>query len=293
MGTSSVFGGSKGGLIPTWVDEPPSEPAAARTGGDQPGQDGDGPEGSDGSKDDGTANPDHEAYPPISPVLTGSRLQGARHNFTRGARTSDAGGIRRAASRYVAASGGGRGAARLMPNSRAVAGGVARLASSFANQGPAETLRTFNLEELAGAPAGDVFLALTDVLCPPGGTIDEAIARNALLETIATLASEGVGNFDELSPLALQEFFLGVVSCSIEGKILNEVGTNGVHLPDDLADVERAQRMLHDFVDGCVRDEFEARGTELAEIDPRQVDDFIDGLYIAALDLVRATGEEA
>ena len=62
-----------------------------------------------------------------------------------------------------------------MPNSRAVAGGVAGLARNFVNQGPAEALRRFNLEGMAGAPAEDVFVALTDMLCPAGGTIDEAI----------------------------------------------------------------------------------------------------------------------
>src|SRR3546814_8265256 len=112
-----------------------------------------------------------------------------------------------------------------MPNARALAGGVAGLARNFVNQGPAEALRRFNLEGMAGAPAEDVFVALTDMLCPAGGTIDEAIARDAMLETVADLAAAGVGNFDELSADDLREFFIGVVSRSIEGKILNEVGT--------------------------------------------------------------------
>src|SRR3546814_18866971 len=106
-----------------------------------------------------------------------------------------------------------------MPNSRAVAGGVAGLARNFVNQGPAEALRRFNLEGMAGAPAEDVFVALTDMLCPAGGTIDEAIARDAMLETVADLAAAGVGNFDELSADDLREFFIGVVSRSIEGKL--------------------------------------------------------------------------
>src|SRR3546814_17116891 len=60
--------------------------------------------------------------------------------------------------RYVSASGGGRAAASRMPNSRAVAGGVAGLARNFVNQGPAEALRRFNLEGMAGAPAEDVLV---------------------------------------------------------------------------------------------------------------------------------------
>ncbi|WP_308427559.1 Qat anti-phage system associated protein QatB [Saccharospirillum salsuginis] len=211
--------------------------------------------------------------------------------MTRGARSSDERAIRRGAGRYVRANGGGRSTSSRMPNSRAVAGGVAGLARSFVNQGPAEALRRFNLESMTGAPAEDVFVALTDMLCPAGGSIDESIARDAMLETVADLAASGVGNFDNLSADDLREFFVGVVSRSIEGKILNEVGTNAISAPSSIAGVERAQAMLHDFVEGCVRDEFDARGTNLNDLDVSAVDSFVDDLYIATLDLVEALGD--
>ena len=225
-------------------------------------------------------------------IPANSGLGAARSNMTRGARTSDARAIRRGAASYVGASGGGRTAARRMPNSQAVAGGVAELARSFANQGPAEALRRFNLDGMAGAPAEDVFVALTDMLCPPGGTIDEAIAREAMLEAVADLAAAGVGSFDELSTNELRQLFIGVVSRSIEGKILNEVGTNAVSVPADIAGVERAQTMLRDFVEGCVRDEFEARGSELGDLDGNAIDSFVEDLYAAALDLVMVLGDD-
>ena len=282
MGTSGAFGGSKSGLVPSWVDEPASNPAASPDGAADDAQDG-GPGG------DGSAAP--TPYPPMPAIPASSGLGAARGNITRGARTSDGGAIRRGAGQYVGASGGGRAAARRMPSSRAVAGGVAGLARSFANQGPAEALRRFNLDGMAGAPAEDVFVALTDMLCPAGGTIDEAIARDAMLETVADLAASGVGNFDELSTDNLREFFIGVVSRSIEGKILNEVGTNAISVPADIAGVERAQSMLHDFVERCVRDEFEESGTALGDLEGDAIDSFVDDLYAAALDLIRALGE--
>lgn len=287
MGTSGTFGGSKSGLVPSWVDEPASSPVAPPDGAGEGAQDG----GTDG---DGGATPTPAAptsYPPIPSVPASSGLGAARGNLTRGARTADSRAIRRGAGRYVSASGGGRAAARRMPHSQAVAGGVAGLARSFASQGPAEALRRFDLGGMAGAPAEDVFLALTDMLCPAGGTIDEAIARDAMLETIADLAAAGVGNFDELSMDDLREVFIGVVSRSIEGKILNEVGTSTVFVPVDIAGVERAQNMLHDFVDGCVRDEFETRWSDFSDLDAEAIDGFVRDLYAAALDLVEALGE--
>jgi hypothetical protein len=285
MGTSGSFGGSKRGLVPTWVDEPSSAPAAATIDGGPPPGDGDG----DGGADNNPAAP--VAYPPLDPAPAGSGLGVARGNMTRGARTSDGRAIRRGAGQYVAASGGGRGASRRMSSSRATAGGIADLVRSFATRGPAEALQPFNLEGLAGAPAVDVFVALTDALCPPGGTIDEAIARDAMLETVAALAAEGVGNFDDLTAEDLQEFFIGVVSRSIEGKILNEVGTNSIRVSPDLSAVERAQHMLHDFVDGCVRDRFAASGSSLPDITSQQIDGFVADLYAAAFDLMQTLGE--
>ena len=290
MGTSDSFDGSTNILVPTWADEPPTEPVA--TPNDTPQPDGEEDDSQDGPPID-PSNPARSPYPPIPPAPTDANLQGARASFTRGARTSDERAITRGAGRYVGATGGGRRAARRMATSRAVAGGLAGLAGTFASQGAAEALRRFDLEGLAGAPATEVFVALTEVLCPPGGTIDEGIARNAMLETITALAEEGVGNFDELSPEQLQEFFIGVVSRSIEGRILNDVGTNSIKVPDDVAAVEEAQGILHDFVEGCVRDELEALDTSLGDLDSRQVDEFVSDLYANAFDLMQVLGEEA
>lgn len=292
MGTSGTFGGSKNGLVPSWVDEPASPPAAAPDVGVDSG----GSDGADGPNQNGEAartSPDAtpaQSYPPISEIPVSSGLGGARRNITRGARTSDERTLSRGASQYVRASGGGRAAASRMPNSRAVASGIAGLARNFINQGPAEALRRFNLEAMVGAPAETVFVALTDMLCPAGGTIDEAIARDAMLETVADLAASGVGNFDDLSADDLREFFIGVVSRSIEGKILNEVGTNAIAAPSDIAGVERAQAMLYDFVEGCVRDEFDTHGADLSDLDASVIDSFVDDLYGAAFDLVEALG---
>ncbi len=284
MGTSGTFGGSKTGLVPSWVDEPPSNPTAAPSDG--------GPAPADGANDGSGDSPvQPTAYPPLPSPPARSGLGAARGDMTRGTRNSDARAIRRGAGRYVAASGGGRGAARRMRSSHATASGLAGLVRNFATQGPTEALRQFNLEGLAGAPAVDVFVALTDALCPPGGTIDEAIARDAMLETVAALAADGVGDFDQMTTEDLHEFFIGVISRSIEGKILNEVGTNSIHLSPDLASVEQAQSMLHDFVDGCVRDRFTGSGASLTDITGDQIDTFIFGLYEAAFNLMQMMGE--
>lgn len=105
-----------------------------------------------------------------------------------------------------------------------------------------------------------------------------------MLETVAVLA--GWGN-NELTADDLQEFFVGVAGQSIEGNILKEVGKNSVRLPSDLAAVERAQRMLHGFVDRFVRDRFATSDLSLAEIAGQEIDGFVTGFYSAAFDLLQ------
>jgi hypothetical protein len=277
-------------MVPSWVGDPAPGPAAPPQDPPQDGQDGT-PDDGLGPNTEPLAPAVPTPYPAIQPPSQGANFGSARSDMTSGTKNGSSGSIRRGASKYVAASGGGRAAARQLRSSRALAGGIAGLASAIARSGPAEALRRFNLESLAGAPAQDVFVALTDALCPPGGTIDEAIARDALLETIADLAAKGIGNFDQLTHDDLQEIFIGVVSRSIEGRILNEVGTNSIKLSPNLAAVGRAQKMLHSFVVGCVRDRFQDSGESISSLDSGQIDGFVSDLYAASLDLMQRMGE--
>ena len=275
MGTSSSFAGPKTVLVPSWVDEPPSTPVGL-------------------PDDENVGETDHVditpttplEYPRIPVVQIGAGLGSARGEFTRGARDSSYESIRRGARKYVKANGGGRGVVRRMKNSRAVSSGIAGLVNVFAREGPEEALRRFNLHAMAGAPAEDVFIMLIDMLCPAGGTIDEAIAREAMLETIADLVVAGMGSFDEMSVDDLQEFFIGVVTRSIETKIFNEVGTNVMAAALNIAGIERAQQMHHDFVARCVRDQFENQKTGLSELTVEEIDSYVENLYTVSLDLI-------
>ncbi|WP_348541239.1 Qat anti-phage system associated protein QatB [Thalassospira sp. A3_1] len=221
----------------------------------------------------------------------GAELGPARGNITRGTRGRDAESLRRGAGRYVTASGGAAGAARRMSTSRRVAAGIVQVAQAFNAGGAANVLQTFNLQGLAGATITEVFVALTDVLCPAGGTIDEAIARDAMLETVVDLLESGVTDFDDLTPEQLQEFFIGVVGRSIEDKIWNELGTNSFGRAEDIETIERAEANLHDFVDGCVRDQFDNGNTSLSDIGADEIDGFVSGLYTAAFEMMRILGE--
>lgn len=138
-----------------------------------------------------------------------------------------------------------------------------------------------------------MFVAILEFVCPPGGAIDEAIARQAMLETIGDMAEAGVGSFDALKPDQMQEFFLDFIVRSIEGRVMADLGGRGVTLPNDVAAVESAQAQLHDFVTGCTRGQLSGRLDGLDRMSDRDIEGIVNQIYEAAFELVAAAGEAA
>lgn len=224
---------------------------------------------------------------------TGS-LGVARGNFTRFARTGSRSALGSALSSYVRSGiGGARRAARRMGSSRAAASGLLGVVRDFQRLGPTETLRQLNLAGLATQPAADVFVAILEFVCPPGGAVDDAIARQAMLETIGDLAEADVGSFDTLTPEQLQDVFLDFISRSIEGRVMADLGGRGVTLPDDVAAVESAQAQLHDFVEGATRGQLAGKLEGLERLSDREIETVVNQIYETAFELVAVAGEVA
>ena len=275
MGTSSSYGGPQIGLIPSWVDDPATGVAAP-----------------EGTAVDPAAAP--RQPPRTSPDLSGAgSLRGARIAFNQFARTGNRDALARGMSRYVRDGVGGSGrAARRMGEARATAGRLLGVVRDFSRDGPAEALRRVDLAGLAGQPAEDVLLSLLEVICPPGGSLDEAIARQGMLEAIDALAEEGLGAFDELTAGHLEEFFLDVVARTIEARILNDIGAKGVSIPDDIGAINRLQAQLHDFVGGTVRGELAGRLSGVASLSDRAVAGAANGVYEAAFEMLAILGDD-
>lgn len=274
MGTSKGYGGPASGLVPSWIDDvAPGAGAAPANAGH-----------------DGVSVTPSGAHAPADVSSTGS-LGAARSNFTRFVRGGDGAALRRAVSQYVRqGTGGSAGAARRMGTSRAVGSQLLGVIRDIQRDGITATLQRFNLADLSGRPATDVFLALTEVMCPPGGRVDEAIARQAMLDTIADLAEEGVGGFGDLTPDQLQEFFLGFVVHTIEGRVMADLGHRAIELPDSTAAVQAIQDQLHDYVDSSVRSHVGGMLNELPQMmTDAAIGGLVDRIYEACFDLVAAT----
>uniref|UniRef100_UPI001ABC4D1E Qat anti-phage system associated protein QatB n=8 Tax=Pseudomonas aeruginosa TaxID=287 RepID=UPI001ABC4D1E len=224
----------------------------------------------------------------------GTSFRGARGNFSRFANTGSSSSLGRAMASYIrSGTGGARRASRRMGSSQVAARGILGIVRDIQQLGPEQLLRQLNLGNLAGQPAADVFVALMEFICPPGGAVDEGIARQAMVETIADMADAGVGSFDTLTREQLNDVFLDFIVHSIEGRVMADMGGRGITLPNDVAAVEHMQDQLHDFVSGATRGQLAGRLDGVANLSDRDIEVKVNQIYETAFDLIAAAGEEA
>lgn len=288
MGTSSGFGGQSGNtpLVPSFVGDEGAPPASTPSGappdevlpnGVPPGQ-----------------PPGPPQRPPIPPIGDPGRFSAARNNFSRFAASGgrDRTSLGRALSHYVGSStGGARGAAMRMGSARGAGSRLLGFLSDTVTRGAAEALRALNLGALAGRPIEEIFLGLSDYVCPDGGSIDEGIAREAFVETIADLAGAGITDLDGLTADQMQTVFELYATNAIEARLCNDIGTKAVILPSDAREASRVQAQLHDFIQRGVADALTAARATAAALTPERVLGFVSRVYEQAFGILQIMGD--
>lgn len=282
MGTSSTFGGQGGGtpLVPSWLGDDGAPPAAS------PGTP---PAG--GTPDVPPAG--LPARPPIPPAADPTRFSAARSNFSRfaGSGGSDRRSLGRAVSRYVgSSSGGARTAAARMGSARGSGSRLLGFLSDTVARGATEALIALNLGALAGRPIEEIFLGLTDYVCPDGGSIDEGIAREAFIETIADLAGAGITDLDGLTAEQMQTVFELYATNAIEARLCNDIGAKTIILPSDSREAVRVQVQLNDFIRRGVADALTVASAAAATLTPDRVLQFVGGIYEQAFGILQIMG---
>lgn len=282
MGTSSSSSGpgSSTPLVPTWLESPGTDPALTPLV-DLPGP----PD---------TAPPSNSpAAAPVPPPVS-NRFHAARSNFSRFASSggTDRRSFGRAVSSYVStAAGGAHTAARRLAPSRATAVGLISFLSDARARGPTEALRRLNVPDLAGRPIQEVFVALTDALCPDGGTIDEGIAREAFVETIAEIVEAGLDDLTNLTADQTLTIFETFVAHSIKAKLHNDIGIKAIALPGTNDQVRAVQEQVHDFIMGRVHDAVYALRDQLTTLHGPVLDDVVNRVYVESHELMRVVAE--
>ncbi|WP_343227239.1 Qat anti-phage system associated protein QatB [Pseudoxanthomonas sp. PXM01] len=193
-------------------------------------------------------------------------------------------------SQYVRNGAGSAGkAAKRMGASRSVGKRLLQVIRDIDRVGAAEVLQKLNLTHLAGRPAAEVFIVLLEGMCPPGGRVDEAIARQALLDAVAHLAEIETGTFEEMTAQQLSEFFMDFVIRTIEGRVIADIGKHIVDAPESVVEVEGVMDQLHDFVAGCVHGHLSEHFDGISQKNDQEVSAIVETIYEASFELVSST----
>lgn len=241
MGTSTSFAGGKNSnpLIPDWLDSG----------------------GTDDSQQSGTSmpptDPENNSSETVNPVVSSNRYTTARKSFNAFSRSGgqDRTKLGRAVSSYISrASGGSRRAAQRMKAERTAIGNFAGILADASRNGINEVVRKLNLNHLINRPSIEIYAALVDVICPPGGDLDGSFSRDAYIEAIAQVAELGITDLDAPSKDTVLVIIEKFISNSIRDRILNAIAMNVVSLPDNIQTVQGILSQLLDFVSGAVSD---------------------------------------
>ena len=173
-------------------------------------------------------------------------------------------------------------------------GAGARLLGFLADaqaRGVREALRALDLESLAGRPITEIFVGLADYVCPGAGTVDEGIAREAYIETIVELASEGLTDLTTFTPDQMQTVFELYATHAIEARICNDIGTKAVTMPEDTQSAHRVEQQLRDFIRGGVSDALTRARAETPNLTPERIQGFVDAVYESAFAILQILGD--
>ena len=287
MGTSGMSGGpqSSDPLVPSWLDEPDFE-SSHDDSIDLP----------DESDESNTAENQEESSDQQEIVHEPNlaRFQSARLNFTAFAKSSGSnrGALIRAVRDYVRkGSGGSRRATKRMGASRTAGREILTVFRGIKRDGADETLEKLNLTNLIGQSVTDVFIGLTDIVCKEGGSIDEGIARDAWLETVAELDRFSIDDLDELTIHQIQEVFMSFVSNSIQTRLFQDIGRMGFLAAEDPKSIEVFEGQLRDYILRAVRDAYSSDLSQLTDLSDRSIRTIVDKTYQDSWELLSVFGD--
>lgn len=288
MGTSGSSSGSGSGtpLVPTWLDEPSSGSLPCS---DKP-NDGAGVDGQTPQSD----VTDDKPKPSIRPAPQPERFRSARTNFSRfaGSGGRDQSALKRAVRDYVRkGTNGSATAVQRMGTSRAAASNALGVFRGIQRDGVQETLRSLNLDNFEGRGVQDVFIGLTEVICQDGGSVDEAIARDAWLETIAVMDQFGIDDLDSLSSDQIKEVFLNFIAHTVEARLYQEIGVNGFTFAEDMNDIDGFDGQFRDYIERTVRDSFTSDLAQISKMSDEDIRAIVDNTYLEAWNLLELLGD--
>ena len=195
-------------------------------------------------------------------------------------------------SGYVKASGGSKSATSSARAGRRATAGIAGFFSAGVRDGFTKAAEEFGIGKLVGKDARTVAADIIERFSPSGGTLEEAAARNALIQTMKEFFKEieleerGVEALDSLTPLDVQSLLeLSIVNYlneRLQSELLNRVERKSISEKQ----ANRTSKQIKKFIKGAVK-------LDLREVDVLKVDwksprggEIISSLYRQAYEIL-------
>ncbi len=266
MGTSTHNIGQKGStpLVPSWLDQ----------------QD---------TTDDNVLETE------IPPLGANDRFTVPRSEFTRyinsGGRDSSQG--RKSISNYIKNSlGGSSNATKRLGAAQSSSARLLSIAAIYSSGGASAVEKFLSLSDLAHKKAADVFIAITDFVCPDGGTQDEGIARSAYISAIEESPEIAEVPFESLT----QEQMMVIVERSMANvifeRLTNDIGNKIIMLPEDRVTSDCLVEQIKDFVRGSISDAITKLGVNVEGMSHTQSRKIVNDIYKTAYEIMISIGEE-
>ncbi len=281
MGTSTPFGGGNNSnpLLPSWLDNPAGTPGTAPATNPQPGA------------------PDvTQPAAPAGPAPTIKRFTPGRKAFNKGARSGDSAererSFRRAASSYVSqTSGGAAGATARASSDRAAAGRFAEILLRAGSDGSdiRQELRRLNLDSLAQRSTSEIFDALIDYVCEPGGDLDQAFVRDAYAEALDQVPDDMIDQLERPNAYTIRFLLEQFITNTIMARLLNAVGNGSITLPETAASAVNLNDEFRGWILGRVEDAMQASNGVFRE---GQVVAQVNQIYQTAYFILEDEGDE-
>lgn len=252
MGTSTSNPGptSPPPLLPPWACDPPD------ADGDPPGSD---PE--DANPGDSERDGDAPAQPAVPPTTSWKSPRTLIGNVASGRVGGQRGrdNVRTAVSRSVSAMGSARAAARSSPAGRRSAARFAAFLAGVSENGGREAARAFGVEEFLGRGA-DVFLVgLADALAPAGALTEDAIARDAMDDTLQELFDDlgvttgGIEALERMTPVTMASAVVRYAVNYIYARVIHALTAHIHARSETIARMRDIERMARNYIEDAVR----------------------------------------
>jgi len=234
----------------------------------------------------------------VNPNYTDTnRFKDSRTNFSRFASSGgrDTNSLKKALSQYVSsATGGSKNAATRMKSSKIVAGRLLSLFNNINNKGLTDTLKTYNLDQLASQPINQILTDLINIICLKditGGDIDQGIARDSAFETLDEICSK-IDNIEDLERYPIHTILEIFITNTIKDRVINDIGLKEIKYPEKTKDIDFIESQLDYFIEDAVEKSLSKHLDKDNHITDKAINSIINSIYESSFEVIRILGEE-